>query len=118
MKNVNENGVITGFQYGCRLPYYRGVVFSLVGDTVLTVDGEQIPQELMTVTLSGGTFKKTEMDEITDKKWEFGETGTITVQKPGGLKPGLHKFSVRQHMRISYVPGGFWGSTEKEIEVK
>ena len=116
-KNVEENGKVTGFQYGARLPYYRGVVLSLVGEMQLSVDGERIPLEDMTVTLNGKTYPLTKLEDIPDEKWEFGDIGVVTVKKPGGLKPGQHQFSVRQHMKISYVPGGFWGSDAKTLTI-
>ncbi len=114
-KNVEEAGKVTGFQYGARLPYYRGVVVSLVGEMTLTVDGERISPDQMTVTLHGNTYKLTDLENITSDKWEFGEVGIVTVAKPGGLTPGAHKLAVRQHMKISYVPGGFWGQDSKEL---
>lgn len=117
LKNVEEDGKVTGFQYGARLPYYRGVVLSLVGELQLSVDGERIPLENMTVTLNGKTFKLTELENNPVDKWEFGEIGIVKVEKPGGLTPGEHKFSVRQHMKISYVPGGFWGSDAKTLTI-
>lgn len=114
-KNVEEGGQITGYQLGLRLPYYRGVVLSLVGQTELTVDGERVPTEAMTVTLRGKTFPFSHFEDEPVAKWEFGDVGVVTVTKPGGLKPGEHKIEVRQHMKISYVPGGFWGGDAKTL---
>jgi hypothetical protein len=116
-KNVAEGGKVTGFQFGLRLPYYRGVVCSLVGKTDLTVDGESIPYEKMSVTIGGKTIKMTELEDEPEHKWEFGDIGIVKVDKPGGLKPGEHKVEVKQHMKISYVPGGFWGSDEKVLSI-
>jgi hypothetical protein len=114
-KNVEEAGKVTGFQYGARLPYYRGVVLSLVGEMQLSVDGERVPPEQMTVTIGGKTYPLSQLEDEPVAKWEFGEVGIVTVKKPGGLAPGEHKFEVRQHMKISYVPGGFWGSDAKVL---
>jgi len=114
-KNVKEGGKVTGFQFGLRLPYYRGVVCSLVGRTKLTVDGELIPWESMSVTIGGKTIKMAELENEPVHKWEFGNIGIVKVEKPGGLKPGEHKLSVEQEMKISYVPGGFWGHDEKVL---
>lgn len=114
-KNVEEGGQVTGYQIGLRLPYYRGVVLSLVGETILTIDGERAPAEAMTVTLRGKTYPKTQFEDEPVAKWEFGDIGLVTVAKPGGLKPGEHKVELRQHMKISYVPGGFWGGDTKVL---
>ncbi len=114
-RNVEEEGEVTGFQLGMRLPYYRGVVLSLVGETTLTVDGERIPLERMKVTVGGGTFALTELENEPVAKWEFGEVGIVTVDRAGGLAPGEHVVDLKQHMKISYVPGGFLGEDMKTL---
>ena len=114
-KNVVEAGKVTGFQFGLRLPYYRGVVCSLVGKTELTVDGEPVDYDKMYVTIGSKTIKMSELENEPVHKWEFGNIGVVKVEKPGGLKPGEHKLDLRQHMKISYVPGGFWGSDSKVL---
>jgi len=116
-KNVVEGDQVTGFQFGLRLPYYRGVVCSLVGKTILTVDGEEIPYENMWVTVGEKTMPMTQLEDEPEHKWEFGSVSIVKVEKPGGLKPGEHQLSVRQHMKISYVPGGFWGSDSKVLSL-
>ncbi len=114
-KNVVVNGEVIGFQLGMRLPYYRGVVLSLIGNTDLTVDGETISPEQMSVTLHGNVYKLSELENEPVAKWEFGEIGILTVRKPGGLKPGKHTVELGQHMKISYVPFGFRGHDIKEL---
>lgn len=116
-KNVEEAGKVTGFQVGIRLPYYRGVVLSLVGETVLTVDGEKMDPETMTVTLNDKTYPLTQLKNEPVDKWEFGDIGIVTVSKPGGLAAGEHHVELRQHMKISYVPGGFWGGDVKTLQL-
>lgn len=116
-KNVEEGGKVTGFQLGLRLPYYRGVVLSLVGEMVIKVDGELVPVEDMSVTVGGKTLPVSQLENEPVAKWEFGEVGILTVKKPGGLKPGEHKVEFSQHMLISYVPTGFWGHDEKTLHL-
>ena len=114
-KNVEEAGKVTGYQLGLRLPYYRGVVLSLVGETIITVDGEKVPPEQMTVTIGGKTYPLSQLEDEPVAKWEFGDIGILTVAKPGGLPAGEHKVELQQHMKISYVPGGFWGQDAKVL---
>jgi len=116
-RNVEDAGKVTGFQIGVRLPYYRGVVLSLVGETVLSIDGEKMDASQMTVTLNGKTYPLRQLENESTNKWEFGEVGIITVSKPGGLTAGEHKVELRQHMKISYVPGGFWGGDVKTLQL-
>jgi hypothetical protein len=115
--NVESGGKVTGFQLGERLPYYRGIVLSLVGETTLVVDGEHIPAEKMTVTVGGKTLPMTELESEPVAKWEFGEIGIITVDKPGGLSPGEHAVELKQHLKISYVPVGFTGFDAKTLSI-
>ena len=115
--NVRKDGAVIGFQLGERLPYYRGVVLSLVGETTLVVDGERIAPEKMTVTVGGKTLPMTELENEPVAKWEFGEVGIITVDKPGGLAPGEHAVELKQHLKISYVPVGFTGFDSKTLRL-
>jgi hypothetical protein len=116
-KNVASGGKVTGFQVGVRLPYYRGIVLSLVGETTLTIDGERIPPDRMTVTVGGKTVQMTELENEPVAKWEFGEVGIVTVDKPGGLAPGEHAVDLKQHLKISYVPVGFTGFDSKTLRL-
>jgi hypothetical protein len=43
--NFNENGRPAGFQFGARLPYYRGLGLSMVEDISISIDGEPVPRE-------------------------------------------------------------------------
>ncbi len=116
-KNVKETGKVTGYQLGLRLPYYRGVVLSLVGEMDISVDGEKVPVENMKVTVGGKTFPVSQLENEPVNKWEFGEVGILSVTKPGGLKPGAHVIQYRQHMKISYVPTGFYGEDKKTLQM-
>lgn len=116
-KNVVVDGRVVGFQLGMRLPYYRGIVLSLIGDTDLFVDGERMQRELMTVTIDGRTFALSQLENEPETKWEFGDVGILAVQKPGGLAPGAHTVQLNQHLKISYVPVGFSGSDTKVLTI-
>ncbi len=116
-KNVQQGGQVYGFQLGVRLPYYRGVVLSLVGEMVISVDGEKVPVEVMQVSIGGKTLPVSELENEPEAKWEFGDIGIVTVAKPGGLSAGKHVVEFKQHMKISYVPGGFWGQDKKTLTI-
>jgi hypothetical protein len=116
-KNVKKDGEVTGFQIGERLPYYRGVVLSIIGPTDLVVDGERYSPDRITVTLHGNTYKLNDLEDHTDDRWEFGEVGILTVEKPGGLPPGEHKVELTQKMNIAYVPFGFVGRDAKTLSL-
>ena len=103
-RNVSAGGRITGFQVKVRIPYYRGVYLSLVDTLQLIVDGEEFPPEKITFGLGNRTFTFPEMAKATDVRWSFGEPATLTVDKPGGLKPGAHTVQLGIFIRTSYIP--------------
>ena len=90
-KNITQGNKVTGFQIGMRIPYYRGVVLSLLDETRLTVDGELIPQEQIMLTISGKTLPLMHLEDDPVTKWEFGDVGILTVNQPGGLPVGEHR---------------------------
>ena len=116
-KNVVRDGKVIGFQVGERIPYYRGVVLSLLGETRLTVDGELIPREKITLTISEKTLPLSEAENEPVVKWEFGDVGILTVDKPGGLKPGPHTVVLYQHVRTPYIPRGVAATDEKILNI-
>jgi len=116
-KNVKDGGTVTGFQVGMRIPYYRGVVLSLLDNTRLSVDGELIPPEQIFLTISGKTLHLTEIENDPVTKWEFGDVGILTINKPGGLSTGQHKVELYQHVRTPYIPGGVGGQDEKILAI-
>jgi uncharacterized protein DUF6379 len=102
-KNVGD-GVPTGFQVAVRCPYYRGVWASLLEGAELDVDGETFASSDIHWTLGGKTFTDAELAEATDARWSFEEPVVLTVDKPGGLAPGLHEVQVSVTWRWSYIP--------------
>ncbi len=114
-KNVTQGDQVTGFQIGMRIPYYRGIVLSLLGETRLTVDGDVIPRNQIALTISGKTLPLATVDDEPVVKWEFGDVGILTIHRPGGLKPGAHTLHLYQHVRTPYIPGGVAGEDTKVL---
>ena len=103
-RNVVENGQITGFQFDLRNPNYRGVAGSLLDGIDITVDGQEVPEDVPQWTLQGRTFTLDELRRSTDVRWQLDELATITVRSPGGLRAGVHDISVLVHLRRPYFP--------------
>jgi hypothetical protein len=116
-KNVTKDGKIVGFQIGERLPYYRGVVLSLLGETKLTVDGEWIPPEKIMLTVSGKTLPLMEAENEPVVKWEFGDVGILTIDKPGGLMSGQHTLTLYQRVKTPYIPNGVAATDVKVLTI-
>jgi Domain of unknown function (DUF6379) len=97
-------GELTGFQVAVRCPYYRGIWASLLEGVELTVDGETFGADQVRWTLAGTAFTRGELPEATNARWPFEEPAVLTVDKPGGLDPGLHDVQVAVTWRWSYIP--------------
>lgn len=103
-KNVMRDGEAVGFEVAVRTPYYRGIWASLLEGAEVTVDGEAYSSERTRWTIGGKTYTAEELAEATDVRWPFEEPATLTVDKPGGLEPGLHDVQVAVTWRWSYIP--------------
>lgn len=114
-RNVSVGDKVTGFELNARLPYYRGLGISMIEDLAIKVDGVEIPRQAIRVTLHGNTYSLDEMEQEYDDRWEFGEKGLITVDKPGGLTPGKHEIELSPSLRISYLPFILVGKDTKEL---
>jgi Domain of unknown function (DUF6379) len=93
-----------GFQVAVRCPYYRGIWASLIEGAELTVDGETFGRDSIRWTLRGETSTTAELAEKADTRWPFEEPAILTVDRPGGLEPGLHDVEVAVTWRWSYIP--------------
>ncbi len=112
LKNVPE-----GVQFGARLPYYRGLGLSMIEAIDVMLDGEAVPPADVSVTLGDQTYTVTGMEQEPDAVWNFGEVGTVTVNKAGGLPPGEHQVQVRFRLRVSYLPMMLVGQDTKTLTV-
>lgn len=114
-RNVTENGKVIGFQFNARLPYYRGLGISMIENLAVTVDAESFPREAVRATLHGNTYTLDQMEKEYVDRWEFGEEGTLTVLKPGGLSQGEHHVAMQAQLRISYLPWPLIGKDNKTL---
>jgi hypothetical protein len=103
-KNVSRDGKVIGFQVAFKTTYYRGVYLSQLGDATVTVDGEKFAPSQITWTISGRTFTREEMAKASEVNWPYLEPAILTVNKPGGLKLGLHDVELSYQYSASYMP--------------
>jgi len=114
-RNTVENGQVTGFEFGARLPYYRGLGLSMVEDIAIKVDGTVIPREDILFLVRGKSWTLAELENEGEERWEMGEVATLRVRKPGGLSNGKHQLELAEQMRISYLPFSPVTRDQKEI---
>lgn len=115
VRNVIEDGRVAGFQFGARLPYYRGLGLSMIEDVAVTVDGEKLPRESVRITLRGRTYTLDQMETEYEDRWEMGEVAIVTVCKPGGLNVGAHQLELLEQLRVSYLPFPLMGRDRKDV---
>ncbi len=117
VRNVAAGGRIEGFEFGARLPYYRGLGLSMVEDVIVTVDGERIPRDKLRLTVGPRTYTLDELETEYEAVWEMGEIATVKVLLDGGLKPGEHKLELAEQLRISYMPFPVTGKDTKTVRI-
>jgi hypothetical protein len=106
-KNVgfdDVGGEPSGFQLAVRCPYYRGIWASLIEGAELTVDGETFGSDSVRWAFGGESYTTAELADSDEVRWPFEEPAILTVDKPGGLEPGLHELRVAVTWRWSYIP--------------
>lgn len=106
---LDESGEATGFQLCTRTMYYKGVWLSQlrIGDVV--VDGVAYGRDQQTWTINEVDYTPDQMLEIGDQDeptyFQFFDTATIKVKKPGGLAQGYHTVSVTFGYVCNYIVG-------------
>lgn len=117
VRNVAEGGTVTGFQFGARIAYYRGLTLSMVEGLGVSVDGAAVPPEQIRFTVGNRTFTLAQMETEYEARWEFGEVATVTVLRPGGLAAGEHKIEFSENLRIAYMPFPLTGRDAKVVRI-
>ena len=102
-KNVSD-GDGGGFQVAVRCPYYRGIWASLIEGVEVAVDAETFGPDRVRWTLGEETFTTSELAGTSEIRWPFEQPAILTVDKAGGLEPGLHDVRVSITWRWSYIP--------------
>jgi len=117
VKILESEGQITGYEFGIRLPYYRGLGISMVEDIQLTVDDNPVDSENIEFRLKGKSMSLKDMETDYETVWDMGEVAYLSVNHPGGLTLGKHKIELVESLRISYMPILVKGADEKIVDV-
>ena len=90
----DKDGKITGFQFGMRTGYYKGLYLSQfrVGDAI--VDGVRYPKDTLIWNIEGVDYTREEMFDLMNVYWPVNGVAYIKVPKPGGLQDGYHDVAV------------------------
>ena len=117
IRNVGPAENPSGFSFTTKLGYYRGLTLSMLEALTVGVDGQELPRDAVTFDDGNGPITLSEMETAYDRRWNFGEPATLIVDYPGGLSRGEHTISLRQQLRISYMPFPSVRFTEKKVEL-
>ena len=102
-KNTYKNGEIVGFQFKWTIPYYRGIFVSCLSSYIsLKVDGVEYDPNSLTLKFGERLVPWSKIDQAKDVFWPYGTYCTMYVEKPGGLKEGLHTIELADCIRKSY----------------
>lgn len=103
-RNFGPRGTRQGFAVRLRIPNYHGTRLSQMDGVDVTVDGEFFSYESNRFAIRDEVYTLAQMREETKARWGMFEWGSILVDKPGGLKPGIHNVEVLARIRYSYFP--------------
>jgi hypothetical protein len=118
LRNLSQGGRVTGFRFGARLPYYRGLGLSMVEEVGVTVDGQAVAPEQVRLKLRDRVYTLAEMETTYDQVWEMGEVAEVQVLQPGGLAAGAHRIELVEQLRVSYMPFPITGRDAKSLTLE
>ena len=82
---IAETGHIEGFEFQIRIPYYRGVPLSVIDSITIKTREGTFTNDVIRFTVESGSFMMKEMETVGTLRWNFDESATLRVCKPGGL---------------------------------
>ena len=116
--NVIENGEIIGYEMQTHITYYRGIPLSMINFVAVETDGEKVPAEDIRFTPDGiDWFTLSEMETVTEIKWEYGTPATVRVLKKGGLSKGTHSVKLTVCTRTAYIPIPLEGNMTRDVVI-
>ena len=116
-RNFKSGNTVAGFEFGARLPYYRGLGLSMVERIEVTIDDKAVESSRIRLRLRDRNYSLPEMELVYDDAWNMGEIAYVQVDMPGGLAPGPHKLALTEQLRISYLPFPLIGRDVKTLEL-
>jgi hypothetical protein len=89
----------------------------MIEDLAVTLDGEAQPREAILFEQNGKSWTLDAMEQAYDDRWEFGSVATIRVKRADGLSAGDHSLTLKEKLRISYLPFPLFAEDNKLIAV-
>jgi hypothetical protein len=103
-RNIRHGEAIAGFQVQIMDSYYRGIYVPLIDGIEVTVDGERFGTDKVKCKFRDNIYSQDDLQNHPEERWQWMETCTLIVSKPGGLKPGWHDIKIVVKERLPYMP--------------
>jgi len=100
--NYIVEGIILGYEFRIRYPFWRGTFLSCIEQLKFKVDQEEININNIYFTLKGRRYYVEELKELYKDYWFILDYATITVIKKGGITKEIHEITVEMLHRIPY----------------
>lgn len=104
LKNIQVNNNNVGYQFDIRLSYYRGIFLSCANSFHLTVDGKEIPNELISFKVNNKEFFVDQLQYLTSEFWNVLDPATIVINDLTGIEEGNHEIKLDFFLRVPYLP--------------
>lgn len=99
------NGKNVGFNLDLRINYYRGLPVSSVEEIRLEIDGKEIPQDKIQVSVNGKLFAIRQLKELYAEYWGI-KTPIHLLIHNYRIEDGRHEVAVTVHHRSPYMKFG------------
>lgn len=90
-----------GFKFEVRIPNYRGNYLSCVESLCFTLDGEEIPEESISVCLNGKRFRIRDFPELFMEYWDVNDRAVCEVITEQPVS-GRHVLGAVMKLRYAY----------------
>lgn len=97
-------GIPMGYRFELRYPSYRGTFLSCIEKLAFFLDGQEIPQNAITLSLNGKEYSISQLNDCYQIYWETLQTITVTVSQ--SYAAGIHTLRVHMEHRIPYTGYG------------
>ena len=117
-RNYCAEGKVAGFELATNITYYRGIPLSMVEFIKVAVDGAEVPNETILISVDKiDWFTLKEAETVVTYKWEYGEP--LYIRVPGeGLSRGEHKVRLTVATRTAYIPVPIVGVKERTVVIE
>jgi hypothetical protein len=94
----------TGYEVDVHLPWYRSLPLSCLEDVTVTVDGETVVGEALTLRATGRDLRLVELADLVDEQWFVQDPLTLLVPVSGPRAAGdTADIRVALATRIPYI---------------